>query len=152
MKTYQIITSTKLEIEGELISAGSSLGTITSGISDDRLESLFDARMLSLAINVTATPQPNPTKQPVETNATPETIAETQLEPETTETETVETQANAAFPGLDTRLSVALLTQGIGTPEEIKKQIDGGLDLIDLDGIGKVAKTKIVDWLSAHLK
>lgn len=93
MKTYQIITSTKLEIEGELISAGSSLGTITSGISDDRLESLFDARMLSLAINVTATPQPNPTKQPVETNATPETIAETQLEPETTETETVETQA-----------------------------------------------------------
>ncbi|MCU9611741.1 hypothetical protein OEK97_27935, partial [Escherichia coli] len=92
-------------------------------ISDDRLESLFDARMLSLAINVTATPQPNPTKQPVETNATPETIAETQLEPETTETETVETQANAAFPGLDTRLSVALLTQGIGTPEELKKQI-----------------------------
>lgn len=54
----------------------------------------------------------------------------------------------SGYPGLDRKLAEPLVTAGYLDSDSIDTAIDGGLDLIDLKGIGAASKGKILKWLS----
>jgi hypothetical protein len=61
-------------------------------------------------------------------------------------------EIDASFAGLDVRLATAITSDpsaGIKTRADLDAWIRAGKDLIDLDGVGKKTKPKIIAWLEA---
>jgi hypothetical protein len=155
-RTFAVIASQTISADGVNIESGDQVACITSQVSPLTLFGLMQFHGFT-AVEVT-------TEFPVESDdesddestlAEPETVVESQpeavepapvVEPESQPGEGDEDAATiAAFvaDGIDDKTAKILVELNNLTPDELKKWIAEGLDLLDLDGIGETRAEKI---------
>lgn len=151
-KQYAAITTTALEIEGEILPDGSTIATLESYFDSDRVQSLFDNRILFLipAADVAKSEPATSEAGQSDNSIIEESITESlQPEPESMQEPTIEAKAADAFPGLKPRIAIALYSQKIQSVSQLRHYILDNKDLLDLDGIGKAASAEVIAWLNA---
>jgi hypothetical protein len=152
------VTNVKTQVESVTFEAGEPVVIGETAIPLDRFKSLLDARMVSVVALDSVTPS-NPESVEAESEAdlddTPATEAPAEESPIVEPTQSSEpTPASVAameYPGLKERIALALINQGLVDAEALRKFVDEGKDLVDLDAIGKAAKAEILAWLEINL-
>lgn len=159
---YALIATHKTNCDGKNFEAGDPIAQLDSAVDAGQLNSLIDARMVRVVLltdldTIEPTPvesQANDSQEQPEPQADLPPVAATDS-PSTVESD-VEQLAAMQFPGLKTRIAVALLSQSdpalkIEDAEALRAFVDRGGDLIDLDDIGIAAKKAVLDWLEENL-
>jgi len=95
---------------------------------------------------------PSPEPQPLDVDADPDALnaLDEADEAEAKQTEPPsEPKANAEFATLPPRIAGALIEAGFHTRAAVQAYVDEGAALADVEGIGKAAERKIVEWLQS---
>lgn len=157
MKKFAAINTTALEIEGEVISPGSKIAILESYFDADRIQALFDSRILCFVsvdelAKIEAAQEPDDSdldEEPGDGIASDETTTSETADEDVEPAKTVDQLASEAFPGLKPRIAIALYTQKIESVSKLRHYIVDHQDLLDLDGIGKAASAEVLAWLSS---
>lgn len=148
---YQIISPHRIDSNGLSIPAGQSIATIESDFDASQLESLIQYKQASI-VGFVVVAAPVETSTPATETQEPDTVVATDTaEDVTTDSAVRVTIAESEFPGLETRLALAIIDSGIESPEALRAKIDDGYDIIDIDGIGKKTKPKVLEWIDKIL-
>lgn len=160
-----IVAKIPIGLDGLLFNPGQPLGLITTDIPASRLQSLFDAGVVSIA-EQTPPQQESPPLAPSsgigaggegQTDEQPESVGDDEVSPPLApssgkgvgdEGPSLDEVAAMEFPGLKPRIAIALLNQNINTVEDLQMYIAGGKELVDLNDIGKVAAKELTEWLA----
>jgi hypothetical protein len=170
---YRIQSKGQLLVDGQMIDAGAIVGTLETSLElSNVISALWCGDMRAIAIepmearpadvrNVrrerdatsATTIEPPAADDPDTLNAidnandTADVAAAAAPSAVTTEIEVVDATANP-FEGLAPRIADALLAAGFQSRESVAEVATDGADaFLDIDGIGKSAAKKIIEWL-----
>jgi hypothetical protein len=158
MAVYQVVSAFPITCEGKTIPAGEPLATIESNFDASQLESLLQYKQASIvrAGTKAKASEPLPSVTVVEAVQSQDAVADTPDSEPLPGTAPAAEQSRAdlaasEFPGLETRLALAIIDSGIASPEALRAKVDEGYDVLDIDGVGKKTAPRVIEWLDSVL-
>lgn len=156
MSVYHVVSAFPITCEGKNYPAGEPLATIESNFDASQIESLLQYKQATIVRAGAVTKKSEPSAAVVEAVQSQDAVADTpDSEPLPTSPPVAEqTRAELAaseFPGLETRLALAIIDSGIASPEALRAKVDEGYDVLDIDGIGKKTAPRVIEWLDSVL-
>jgi len=157
MSVYHVVSAFPITCEGKTIPAGEPLATIESDFDASQIESLLQYKQASIVRAGTKAKASTETSATVvEAVQSQDTVADTPDSEPLPTSPPVASQSRAElaaseFPGLETRLALAIIDSGIASPEALRAKVDEGYDVLDIDGVGKKTAPRVIEWLDSVL-
>ncbi len=153
---YDVRARTDMIANGVKAQANQVMATVETNLDADNLESLirFGNVILSPHSGEELVDRPEARKAPEIPEGLPNPdelnaldAEEDEDEPETTKQESVRDLTGLAGAGTE-RIQTILFDAGMRTKADVQAKVESGFDLVDLDGIGRAAKDKILAWMT----